>query len=149
MLRACLYQGLSRLQFTFGTLVVALDLFLVEYVEHAFVVALIEHLDGGTLALADSTTNSFAALKLSQSSAIQLGENANLSFADTSAESWSDGVRLAITVPDLLNFAIRFGDSASALTPAQISRIRLNRMSVVLDESGYLRVRDGLKIIVR
>ena len=106
-------------------------------------------LRGGTLALADSTTNSFAALKLSQSSAIQLGENANLSFADTSAESWSDGVRLAITVPDLLNFAIRFGDSASALTPAQISRIRLNRMSVVLDESGYLRVRDGLKIIVR
>jgi hypothetical protein len=106
-------------------------------------------LRGGTLALADSTTNSFAALKLSQSSAIRLGENANLSFADTSAESWPDGVRLAITVPDLLNFAIRFGDSASALTPAQISRIRLNRMSVVLDESGYLRVRDGLKIIVR
>ena len=110
---------------------------------------MIMSLNGGTLAAAASTTNSFAALALTKNSGLALGKDAELAFADTSAESWPAGTRLSV-VGDLEQSFLRFGTDASGLTAGQLSCIRVNGHRAVLDENGYIHESiPGMMLIFR
>jgi len=95
-------------------------------------------LDGGTLKASGVTQEFVTPLSVQKPSTLEGDSGTKLSFADSSAVKWP---RLAtLTVhgdpgPD----SIRFGNSSSALTPEQISRIRFQKRGrAKLTEDGYL-----------
>ena len=102
-------------------------------------------LEAGTLAfLSDSSVKSLA---LTGTGTIEVAAGATLAIGDSSSRSWPGTGILECFETD--RKSIRFGASASALTAAQLSRIRLNGSSAKLDANGYL-VRDaGLMLLFR
>lgn len=102
-------------------------------------------LEAGTLAfLSNSSVKSLA---LTGTGTIEVAAGATLAIGDSSSRSWSGTGILEFFEAD--RKSIRFGASASALTAAQLSRIRLNGSSAKLDANGYL-VRDaGLVLLFR
>ena len=105
-------------------------------------------IDGGTLALADGTSNSLGVLTVGEDGGgIVLGEGATLTFADSSAAEWAAGGNVVIT--GFVENAIRFGTDGSALTAAQQRRLRTSEgRHLVLDPAGNL-VYPGNVIFIR
>lgn len=106
-------------------------------------------LEGGTFAVAAATTNALPALPVTASSGIELGNGAELAFADSSAVAWMDGAKLTVTLGE--GAKLRFGTSASALTAGQLAQINVNDRKAVIDEEGFVgpKPKLGITIIVR
>ena len=96
-------------------------------------------LSGGTLA-ANGKTLAAGTLQLSANSTIDFTGGGTLVLADSSALAWGDAT-LALTNFDPATCSIRFGNSASGLTAAQIAKITLNGTPfplASLNADGYL-----------
>ena len=95
-------------------------------------------IDGGTLAVADGTTNSLGVLTVGASGGgIMLGAGATLTFADSSAAEWTGTSRLVVT--GFAEKSIRIGTDASALTLDQRRRLRTSDgKRLYLDYDGFL-----------
>lgn len=106
---------------------------------------------GGRIGAADGTSNELGELRVETSGSIRLGEDASLSFADTSSVSWGGKDRVLIDYDgELKPGMLRFGTSKNGLTPAQLVRIRHNGNRVILDDDGYmLDMPKTFRIIVR
>ncbi|MBR2839684.1 MAG: hypothetical protein IKE55_12935 [Kiritimatiellae bacterium] len=107
-------------------------------------------LGGGTFAVSNDTVNAIpAVLKVNpRGGTIHLGENARLSFADSSGEdgNWN-GV---VTVSGFREGALRFGASGSALTERQIGLLRTSEgKKLSLFPDGYVTANRGLVLKVR
>ena len=100
-------------------------------------------IEGGTLAAAEGTSNDVGSLTVAAAGAITVAEGAVLSFADSSAVTWTAGAgeRVVVTA-DLTKNSVRFGTDANGLTDSQ-QRVLRNAAGkrVTLDENGWLR--DG------
>ena len=99
-------------------------------------------LAGGTLS-AGTFTHAVQQLTVSGSVTIDMGDGTgSLSFADSSAQSWSGLLDLTGTFAP---GAVRFGTDASGLTQEQLDLIRVNgqRRELALDAGGYLYARTG------
>ncbi|MBQ7190119.1 MAG: autotransporter-associated beta strand repeat-containing protein [Kiritimatiellae bacterium] len=95
-----------------------------------------------------TTTNATGVLKLAGNGTISLGDGA-LSFADSSETEWMEGVMLTVTgTDDLPTRSLRFGTSASGLTPTQLKQIRYNGEKVALNDQGYLRRKPNGTVIL-
>ena len=107
-------------------------------------------LDGGAISGADNTANVVGALTIAENGGmIELGEGTSLAFADSSAKTWSG----ELIIKGWREGAVRFGDSASALTEEQLARIRVEKpngksVHMCLSSSGYLTMR-GMIISIR
>lgn len=107
-------------------------------------------LDGGAIAGAGNTANTVGALTIAENGGtIELGENAMLAFANSTNKTWSG----SLTIKGWREGAVRFGDSASALTEEQLARIRVEKpngksVHMCLSSSGYLTMR-GMIISIR
>ena len=80
---------------------------------------------------------------------ILIGIDATMAFADSSAKTWSG----TLLIKGWRDGAVRFGDSAAALTDAQLQMIRAEKpngktMRLRLTSSGYL-AQPGMIISVR
>lgn len=91
----------------------------------------------GTLTLAAPGT-AVGALTLTGDAAVELGDGAEISFADSSGMAWANDAMLTVT-GQLGETMVRFGTDATGLTKAQLSQIRCNGHRVFLDANGYLR----------
>jgi len=87
-------------------------------------------LAGGALAFEASST--FGALVLAGNAAVSVSSGSTLTFADSSAETWTSGATVSVSG------TVRFGTSASALTREQQRAIRLDGKRAVLDDDGWL-----------
>lgn len=106
-------------------------------------------LAGGTLGTADGAAVSVGRLVVGGTGKIKVGGCSTLAFADSSSVPWTGFGRVDIDA-DLEHGAVRFGTSASALTAAQLARLRVNGHHVLLDEDGYARENvTGMTIVVR
>ena len=105
-------------------------------------------IDGGTLATAAGTANALGVLTVGEAGGgITLGEGATLSFADSSAATWTGTEKVIVT--GFVEKSIRFGTSANGLTAAQCARFRTNdKHALILDADGYL-TRSGFTLIIR
>ena len=90
-------------------------------------------LSGGTLDMG-AYTNTVGALTVSTNSAIALGPG-QLAFADSSGTEWTHTLTLS---GELDAHTLRFGTNGVALTPGQLSAIKLNGKNVRLRSDGYL-----------
>jgi hypothetical protein len=119
--------------------------------KHVYNVYNVYSLCGGSLGAADGTSNELGELRVETSGSIRLGEDASLSFADTSSVSWGGKDRVLIDYDgELKPGMLRFGTSKNGLTPAQLVRIRHNGNRVILDDDGYmLDMPKTFRIIVR
>ncbi len=94
-------------------------------------------LAGGTFA-AGTFTDTLGALTLGAGiNTITLGAGAALAFADSSAISWGANT-LSVAGTFLDGASIRFGDSASGLSGAQLAAITVNGQAVSINSLGYL-----------
>ena len=89
------------------------------------------------------------ALTVTDGGVLELGANATMAFADSSAKTWSG----TLLIKGWRDGAVRFGDSAAALTDAQLQMIRAEKpngktMRLRLTSSGYL-AQPGMIITVR
>jgi hypothetical protein len=97
-------------------------------------------LDGGAIAGATNTANTIGALIVgANGGTIELDPGATLAFADSTSKTWSG----ALTIRGFREGAVRFGDSAAALTSEQLDMIRAEKtdgkmMRLRLTSSGYL-----------
>lgn len=83
-------------------------------------------------------TDSAGTLDVSAAATIQLGAGATLSFANSSAVSWSGG-SLSISGTFVSGSSLRFGTDGTGLTPAQLAQISSPGLTAfALDSSGYL-----------
>lgn len=101
-------------------------------------------LNGGTLALG-AYTNALGTLVVLTNSVIALGSG-QLSFADSSALVWSNRLSLAGT---LGLQTLRFGTNGAALTPGQLSLIKVNGRSVRLKSDGYVSDFWGTVVLIK
>ena len=93
-------------------------------------------LKGGTLAAAAGTVNSCGPLWIyAAGGAISLGEGATLTFADSSAMSWT--AKEKVTVYGFAEKAIRFGDSKAAAPHPRMFKLA-DGTSLRVDDDGYL-----------
>ena len=93
-------------------------------------------LKGGTLAVAAGTANSCGPLWIyAAGGAISLGEGATLTFADSSAMSWT--AKEKVTVYGFAEKAIRFGDSKAAAPHPRMFKLA-DGTSLRVDDEGYL-----------
>lgn len=84
------------------------------------------------------------ALTVTDGGVLELGANATMAFADSSAKTWSG----TLLIKGWRDGAVRFGDSASALTEAQKKMLRTETCKrLCLDDDGYLRPYGALLII--
>ena len=103
----------------------------------------------GGVVMCGASVNATGALTLSGNATVNL-ENGSLAFADSSGETWVEGMRLDFTGPDPHpGRSIRFGTSKSGLTSGQLNAVRYNGKRVSIDENGYLRGPRGLVISCR
>ena len=102
-------------------------------------------IDGGTLAVADGTSNSLGVLTVGAAGGgITLGEGATLTFADSSAAEWTAGERVTIT-----GFAEKSIKFTGGLTAAQCMRFRTSEgKRLIVDMDGYLTF-PGAMLILR
>ncbi len=89
------------------------------------------------------------ALTVTGGATLDLGETATMSFADSSAKTWTG----SLEIEGFREFAVRFGTSASSLTAAQVNSIRAvtetgRRRRVTISTEGYLRY-PGFLMMVR
>jgi len=84
-------------------------------------------------------TNTLGTLDITGSAVITLGTGGKLAFADSSAKTWSGGT-LTLTGVFVNSSSVRFGTSASGLTPTQKEKITFNGMRMTLDSNGYVVV---------
>lgn len=102
-------------------------------------------LDAGTLKPAASFAGPIGALCVNGNATIDLTGGAKLAFPDSTALAWNVGKKLF--VKGLTADNLRFGTSSDALTPLQLSQIKVDGMKggqrAELDQDGYLVVRDG------
>ena len=80
---------------------------------------------------------------------LELGADATMEFADSSAKAWSG----TLLVKGFRNRAVRFGTSKSAITGAQLQKIRADKgngrtSALCITADGYL-VRPGMIISLR
>ena len=106
-------------------------------------------LSGGAIGVGAGVAATIGRVRLVRDSRLILEEGASLTLAAQSPEWWSSGT-LSIVGPTHLEREIRFGNSASGLTTAQLRMIRYNGERVMLDNSGYLKIgRPGLVLICK
>ena len=97
-------------------------------------------LDGGAIAGATNTANTVGVLTVgTNGGTIELDPGATLSFANSTNKTWSG----MVIVKGFRERAVRFGDSAAALTREQLDMIRAEKtngkkMHLCLDSNGYL-----------
>ena len=89
------------------------------------------------------------ALTVTGGGKLELGDTATMSFADSSAKSWSG----PLLIEGFREHAVRFGTSASGLTSAQVADIRAvtdtgRQRRVTISSQGYLRY-PGFLMVVR
>ena len=106
-------------------------------------------IDGGTLAVADGTTNSLGVLTVGENGGgINLGEGATLTFADSSAATWAGTNKVVVT--GFAEKSIRFGTAKGGLADTQRRRLRTSDdKQLHIDSEGYLTRNIGLAIIIR
>lgn len=105
-------------------------------------------LDGGTLATAKAGTGLGVLTVGEAGGGITLGEGATLSFADSSAATWTGTEKVVIT--GFAEKSIRFGTSAQALTGVQLNRLRTSEgKRLYMDDDGYLTRESGMAIFIR
>ena len=109
---------------------------------------------GGTFAAAANTSNGLGRVTLTADSGIALDEGACFTCYDQSSVAWDDDARLTVTIPTnsvgALLGSIRFGTDKNGLTESQQKSIRLNGKRAMLDNAGWLQIRQvGTRIIVR
>jgi hypothetical protein len=105
---------------------------------------------GGALEADGGADIAVGRLVVAAAGRLKVSAGAKLKFADSSSAEWpiADG-RVEVEA-DLADGAVRFGTSASALTSAQLRRLKYNGHSTVLDENGYLRENNaGFFLIVK
>ena len=106
-------------------------------------------LDGGTLAVADGTSNSLGVLTVGENGGgITLGVGATLSFADSSAVEWT--CINTVTVTGFAERSIRFGTTKSGLSDNQRKSLRTSdgkRLHVT--SQGYLTQMNGTLLSFR
>ena len=102
-------------------------------------------LTGGTLSVSNNTENAIGTLTVGASGGtIELGEGATLNFADSHLKSWEGTLVIKGFRPN----AIRFGTSNSALTDAQLRRLRKDTGGKLgMMSNGYL-AQYGVTIVV-
>ena len=104
---------------------------------------------GGTFAVSNNTVNTLPMLKGSNRvSKIRLGEGATLSFADSSSQDaeWKTN----IVIECFREGALRFGDSASALTERQQSLLRTSEgKRLRLFPNGYVTAERGFVMCIK
>ena len=88
------------------------------------------------------------ALTVTGGGKLGLGDTATMSFADSSAKSWSG----PLLIEGFREHAVRFGTSASGLTSAQVADIRAvtdtgRQRRVTISSQGYLRYPGFLMIV--
>ena len=85
------------------------------------------------------------ALTVTDGGVLELGANATMTFADSSAKSWSG----TLIVKGYRDNAIRFGNSRDALTATQQASIKtVDGKKLHLTSNGYLAPR-GMMIVVQ
>ncbi len=97
-------------------------------------------LGAATLDAATTGTETAGSLRLTGAATIRLATGAALVFADSSSISWAGG-SLDVTGDFVSGSSIRFGNSASALTPGQLALVSINGAgagSCTLDKDGFL-----------
>ena len=109
---------------------------------------------GGTFAAAANTSNGLGRVTLTADSGLALDEGACFTCYDQSSVAWDDDARLTVTIPTnsvgALLGSIRFGTDKNGLTESQQKSIRLNGKRAMLDNAGWLQIRQvGTRIIVR
>ena len=107
-------------------------------------------IDGGTLAVADGTTNSVGILTVGENGGgINLGAGAMLTFADSSAAEWAGTNKVVVT--GFAEKSIRFGTTRGGLTTAQRTRFSTDDNNRLwLDTEGYLTTTGpGIRITIR
>lgn len=76
---------------------------------------------------------------------LDLGETATMTFADSSAKTWTG----RLVIKGFREGAVRFGSSAAALTDAQVALIRTGEgKRLHIDDAGYL-LPHGMVVIVK
>ena len=109
-------------------------------------------IDGGTLAVADGTSNSLGVLTVGAAGGgITLGEGATLTFADSSAATWTGAATDRVVITGFAEKSIRFGATKEGLTTAQRVRLRTSdNKRLYLDAEGYLTLSGpGTRLIIR
>ncbi len=109
---------------------------------------------GGTFAAAANTSNGLGRVTLTADSGLALDEGACFTCYDQSSVAWDNDARLTVTIPTnsvgALLGSIRFGTDKNGLTESQQRSIRLNGKRAMLDNAGWLQIRQvGTRIIVR
>ena len=106
------------------------------------------HLAGGNFSVSPMTVNALGALNVTADATLSIGSGATLEFADSSSELWPlSGSRINIVKGK--SSKLRFGDSKSALTEAQLKIMRLDGFRCRLDDNGYVVPFAGTVILVR
>ena len=107
-------------------------------------------LAGGALGVGAGVNATVGQIRLLGDSRVVLESGATLALAAQSPDRWESGI-LSISGPSRPRREVRFGNSASGLTAAQLRRIRYNdQEELMLDDSGYLRVgKPGIVLFVR
>ena len=97
----------------------------------------------GTLQAASAGTESASTLQVTGAATINLGTNAVLAFADSSAVTWIGNLNLTGTF--VSGTSLRFGDgTGTGLTPAQLASISATGFTgFALDGSGFLTATPG------
>ena len=109
-------------------------------------------LDGGTLAVADGTSNDLGVLTVGEAGGgITLGEGATLTFADSSAATWTGAATDRVVITGFAEKSIRFGTTRDGLTTEQRVRLRTSdNKRLWLDAEGYLTTTGpGTRLIIR
>jgi autotransporter-associated beta strand protein len=93
---------------------------------------------GAAILDADTRTDTAGTLDVTGAATIRFGTGGTLRFADSSAIDWTGGT-LTVTGTFVSGSSLRFGASASALTPAQLALIsKPGGGPVALNASGFL-----------
>ena len=107
-------------------------------------------IDGGTLAAADGTANDLGVLTVGEAGGgITLGAGATLTFADSSATTWTGTSKVFVT--GFAENAIKF---TGGLTDEQRRRLRMNDgtgngKALYINAQGYLTRIVGTRLIIR
>ena len=106
-------------------------------------------MQGGTFAVSNNTVNALPMLKVgNRGGKIRLGEGATLSFDDSSSQDaeWMTN----IVVECFREGALRFGDSADALTERQQNFLRTSEgRKLHLLSNGYVTAIRGFEMVIR
>ena len=109
-------------------------------------------IDGGTLAVADGTANSLGVLTVGEAGGgITLGAGATLTFADSSAATWTGEASNRVVITGFAEKSIRFGTTKDGLATEQRVRLRTSDdRRLFLDAEGYLTTTGpGTRLIFR